>query len=141
MLVCGHVLDKLTVVDWNHHVAAVVEVLVTAHARITANATDALSVMMVNILSLIRRYQHILLLHHLIIHLFHFTVMVDALEHVLLHYLAHLVIGTTTSSSVVHLIWICRVLPLCVLGLVSHFLALITNYLGVAKRKLISLNR
>ena len=141
VLVGGHVLDKLTVVDRNHHVAAVVEVLVSAHARITADATDALSVMMINILSLIRRYQDILLLHHLIIHLFHFAVMTYALENVLFHYLAHLVIGTTTSSSIVHLIWICGVLPLCVLSLVSHFLPLITYYLSVTKRKLVSLNR
>lgn len=54
ILVFTHILNKLTIIySWNHHIAAIVEVLVSAHARITSNTPYALSVMMVNFLSLI----------------------------------------------------------------------------------------
>ena len=80
-----------------------------------------------------------LVLHKLIIYLLHFVIMNNTLEHILFHHLSNLIIRTSTSTSIIYLVWISWVLPLSILNLVPHFLTL--NILSITERKLISLNR
>ena len=52
ILIFAHVLNELTVIhNWNHHITAVVEILVSAHSWVATDTSNTLSVMMINVLS------------------------------------------------------------------------------------------
>lgn len=67
--------------------------------------------------------------------------MANSSKHVLIRHLAYVVIRTTASASIIHLIGIGLMHPLSILCLIPHFLLLIPNGLGIAKWKLVSLHR